>query len=176
VVSLTGVYIAFPQEGRQLLGAIAPMTPVGPRPAVAQPMQQTALAIDRALDMALAAEPRARPAAIFLPSRQAPVWRIVLVRPDAAESVTVTVDDASAAVKMPEAQALSGDRIAQWIRWLHEGSHSGLVWRFAVFCSGLFPAVFFVTGTMIWLRRRRPRAAIAPASLGGRAETASAGS
>jgi len=162
VVSVTGIYIAFPQQGRQLLGSVAAMTPPGPRPGFAQPLARPALGVDRVLDMALKAELGARPAMIALPSRQAPIWRIQLEGPDAAELITVTVDDASTTLtKLP---TLPGDQIAQWVRWLHEGSHAGLGWRLAVFCSGVFPAVFFVTGLMIWWHRRRPRAVIAPAA------------
>jgi uncharacterized iron-regulated membrane protein len=55
---------------------------------------------------------------------------------------------------------LAGDRAAQWIRWLHEGSHSGSVWRGVVFATGILPAVFGITGVMMWLRLRRNRKAL----------------
>jgi uncharacterized iron-regulated membrane protein len=54
-----------------------------------------------------------------------------------------------------EVEPLAGDRIALWIRWMHEGSHSGVIWQVVVFISGLMPTLFAVTGVMIWLRRRR---------------------
>ncbi len=50
---------------------------------------------------------------------------------------------------------LAGDRAAQWMRWIHEGSHSGPVWQFVVFLTGVFPLVFAVTGVIMWLRGRR---------------------
>ncbi len=52
---------------------------------------------------------------------------------------------------------LPGDRIAFWIRWLHEGSHSGGIWRFVVFLSGIVPTLLGITGILIWLRQRRQR-------------------
>ena len=52
---------------------------------------------------------------------------------------------------------LSGDRTAQWIRWIHEGSHSGVLWQVVVFICGILPTLFVVTGVLIWLRSRRPR-------------------
>ena len=66
------------------------------------------------------------------------------------------VDDRSgtASKVMPQ----SGDRIAQWIRWIHEGSHSGPIWQVLVFLCGVLPTGFVVTGTMIWLRSRRAKA------------------
>ena len=67
------------------------------------------------------------------------------------------VDDRSGAVTKVTPQ--SGDRIAQWIRWIHEGSHSGVLWQFLVFLCGVLPTGFAVTGTMIWLRSRKAKAA-----------------
>ena len=55
------------------------------------------------------------------------------------------VDDRSGASQRGD--PLAGDRAAQWIRWIHEGSHSGLLWQFVVFLTGVFPTVFVVTGT-----------------------------
>ena len=51
----------------------------------------------------------------------------------------------------------SGDRAASWIRWIHEGSHSGPVWAVIVFLTGVFPTIFAITGVMMWLRRRANR-------------------
>jgi uncharacterized iron-regulated membrane protein len=68
---------------------------------------------------------------------------------------TVLVDDHSGALSQVKPQ--SGDTIAQWIRWIHEGSHSGVLWQLLVFLCGVLPTVFAVTGTMIWLRRRKTR-------------------
>ena len=67
------------------------------------------------------------------------------------------VDDRSGARN--KVTPLSGDRIAQWIRWIHEGSHAGMLWRVVVFLCGVLPTVFVVTGVMIWLRSRRGRKA-----------------
>ena len=54
-------------------------------------------------------------------------------------------------------RALPGDRAAQWFRWIHEGSHSGPVWRIIVFLCGLAPPVFVMTGIVMWLRKRTGR-------------------
>jgi uncharacterized iron-regulated membrane protein len=70
------------------------------------------------------------------------------------------VDDRSGNVERQPAP-LAGDRAAQWIRWIHEGSHSGPVWQFAVFLTGVFPLVFAVTGVIMWWRGRRARKDIA---------------
>jgi uncharacterized iron-regulated membrane protein len=44
-----------------------------------------------------------------------------------------------------------------WIRLIHEGSHRGPLWAAIVFLTGIFPAIFAVTGIMIWLCKRSDR-------------------
>jgi uncharacterized iron-regulated membrane protein len=72
------------------------------------------------------------------------------------DTLTVLVADATGRATSGAAP-LSGDRAAQWMRWLHEGSHSGVVWRVVVLLTGLFPAVLGITGILMWLQRRRAR-------------------
>lgn len=161
VVSLTGIYLSFPQTAREMMSSIAPMNPQGPRGFGGGVATQTALTADRALEIARQAEPDARPLTVFVPSEArggrgaGPAWRVQLTRPG-GETVTVTVDDRSgkaAAVIAPK----SGDRAASWIRWIHEGSHSGPVWAVIVFLTGVFPTIFAITGVVMWLRRRANR-------------------
>jgi uncharacterized iron-regulated membrane protein len=89
-----------------------------------------------------------------------PIWRIQLRRSGGGETTTLLLDDRSGAVQR-QPDPLAGDRAAQWIRWIHEGSHSGAVWQIVVFLTGVLPSVFAVTGTTMWLRGRRSRKALA---------------
>ncbi|MGA7485806.1 MAG: PepSY-associated TM helix domain-containing protein, partial [Xanthobacteraceae bacterium] len=97
-----------------------------------------------------------------------PVWRLQL-RSENGEIAYVTIDDRSGTVaRLPG--PLAGDRAAQWMRWIHEGSHSGPVWQFIVFLTGVFPLVFAVTGVIMWWRGRRSRKAAAANRTIGRGE------
>jgi uncharacterized iron-regulated membrane protein len=88
-----------------------------------------------------------------------PAWRAQFRDAD-QNPVTVTVDDqGGAARRLPD--PLAGNRAAQWIRWIHDGSRGSEVWRFIVFLTGVFPVIFAVTGVMMWLRARRNRRRIA---------------
>jgi len=150
VVSATGIYLGFPQQGRELLSSLAP---VSPRPAFGAPARQTALTADAALAKALEGETGAVPVALFAataPQGTAPTWRVQYRSAD-AELRTVLVNDRSGAVE--RVTPLKGDRIAQWIRWIHEGSHSGPVWKAVVFLCGVFPPIFAFTGVVMWWRR-----------------------
>jgi uncharacterized iron-regulated membrane protein len=121
------------------------------------------LTIDHVLALAAQQTPGAQPANVFLPvasrgsqggnSGAAPAWRVQLKRPDDPAPVTVMIDDRSGVAATAAAPG-SGDRAASWVRWIHEGSHSGPVWTFAVFLTGVAPTIFAVTGTIMWLRRR----------------------
>jgi uncharacterized iron-regulated membrane protein len=155
VVSATGIYLGFPQQARGLLAAVAPMTPQQRGGFGVPLLQNFNLTVDAALDAALVAGQAAQPAAIFAPTRQNNAWRVRLRVPNTAGMTTVMVDDRSAAAS--KVVQLPGDRIALWIRWIHEGSHSGTVWQVVVFISGLLPTLFAITGLLIWLRKRRNR-------------------
>lgn len=161
-VSLTGIYLGFPQQGRQLLSSIAEMS-AQQRPGSGPLARQTTLTPDAALDLALASQPGTWPAALFLPTVQrgaqggsdAPVWRMQLRKAASDDLVIVMINDRDRSVSSQVAQI--GDRIAQWIRWIHEGSHSGPIWSAIVFLCGVFPPVFVVTGMIMWLRARANR-------------------
>ena len=157
VVSLTGIYLGFPQQGRDLLSTVAPVTPRAGG-GFNQPLaRQINLNIDAAAAAAIAAEPGRTPAAIFFPPQQNPIWRIQMRSGHSDALSTVMVDDRSGTAN--KVTPLSGDRIALWIRWIHEGSNAGMLWRVLVFLSGVFPTIFAVTGVLIWLRHRAGRKA-----------------
>lgn len=158
VVSFTGIYLAFPQTARNAMSTVASMGPA--RGGFGgQIAQHTALAADSAVEIARKSAPNAEPTALFLPVQQRGEanlnWRVEMRGRD--DAFTVTVDDQSGQAKVIAPQ--SGDRAAAWIRWIHEGSHSGPLWAAIVFLTGIFPTVFAVTGIMMWLRKRSDRRA-----------------
>jgi len=157
VVSFTGIYLGFPQQSRDLLSTVAPVTP---RAGFGAPARQTALNPDQALAHALAQTPDAKPAVLFLATGkqgEAPVWRIQ-VRDSQGGTKTLLVDDRAGTITPVAVQ--SGDKISQWIRWIHEGSHSGPVWKLIVLLCGVLPPLFTITGIIMWLQRRQRRTAV----------------
>jgi uncharacterized iron-regulated membrane protein len=86
-------------------------------------------------------------------------------------NVTVMIDDATGRARTtPPPQ--TGDRAASWIRWIHEGSHSGPIWSVIVFLTGVFPTIFAVTGVIMWLRKRAARKALRSKAFGGKRQAA----
>jgi uncharacterized iron-regulated membrane protein len=181
-VSLTGIYLSFPQTARSAMSAIAPMSPQAGRPLfAAQLARETQLTPDAALDAARNAKPAWRPSALFLATvqsergernerpeqrgertergeRPAATWRVQMRDPGSNDITNVIVNDRDGTARsLPD--PLAGDRAAQWIRFLHEGSRGGPIWQIAVFLTGVLPPIFAFTGIVMWLRRRSRAAA-----------------
>jgi uncharacterized iron-regulated membrane protein len=154
VVSATGIYLGFPQQARETLASVAPMSPPQRGGFAAPLIQKPELTIDRAAELAGGTMSGGKLAAVFLPTQQSGAWRVQLRDAQAGGTATVMVDDRSGTPSL--VTPLSGDRTAQWIRALHEGSRGGALWQVLVFVCGVLPAVFVVTGVLIWLRSRRP--------------------
>lgn len=152
-LSLTGIYLAWPQQGRALLSTVAEVTPQqrGRTPVTPERGAAEIYAIAKA-------RPNSEIASINYPTKQSNGWRVQMRDAGKSEPVTLSINDKTGAVSVIEPRA--GDRIAFWIRWLHEGSHAGEVWRFIVFVSGIMPAILGVTGILLWLRQRRQRALV----------------
>lgn len=167
-VALTGIYLAFPSQARTLMSSVVATAPAPSRD-FSPPVRQTATSADRVVDIASNVASSARPVALFLPSSARspdvqPAWRVQLRTQD-GDIVTAFVEDRSGLVRLQEAP-LAGDRAAQWVRWLHEGSKGGWLWRLIVLLTGLMPPVLGITGIVMWLRRRRNRSIAASARAG----------
>lgn len=154
-LSLTGIYLAWPQQGRSVLSTFAPLTEQqrggGGAQVIANPQRSLSEIYTTA-----ATRPNSAVAAIFFPAPQTGAWRVQLREDGRSEPRTITINDRTGTVNVVD--PLAGDRIAFWIRWLHEGSHAGEFWRLIVFVTGLMPAILGVTGILVWLRQRRQRA------------------
>ncbi|WP_026606882.1 PepSY-associated TM helix domain-containing protein [Methylocapsa acidiphila] len=156
LMALTGAYLGFPQQGRALIAAFSELSPRPMRqgPAAAL-LRRPILDPDRVVALALQTGSSLRPTALVSPTEQDGLWRVQLSDAEDALRV-VTVDDATSAVKV-EPPPTRGDGVAVWLRQIHEASHHGPIWRAIGVLCGLAPAIFLVTGVMMWLRRRSAR-------------------
>lgn len=166
VVSLTGVYISFPETSRALFGVDRPAEaprggPSGkapPRgPNMAPPLASPSLSIDGVVAAALAATPEGRLVSVSLPTEGArPAWRVQLRWPGAEAPVTVQIDDASGKVRAGGGPS-QPDPLSRLMRQIHDGAETPFLWQVLVFLSGVAPPLLGVTGTIMWLRRRALR-------------------
>jgi uncharacterized iron-regulated membrane protein len=133
----------------------APVSTQASRPAFNAPLvSQTTLDAADALARAAALRPSLTPASLSLPSRQSDAWRVQMRDAEGA-MVSIDVSDSTGRAEITPDRSLSGDRVSQWMRWIHEGSHTPVWWAAMVFLTGVLPPVFAITGILMWLRRRR---------------------
>ena len=164
MLSFTGIFLAFPDAGRAgvaLFASVSPSTRGMQAPQAAEG-QGRALTPDEAVAIARGKYPASSVAGIGLPSGPRGVYRIALREPDDDNergSTAVFVDPRSGALlrQLDRASQTSGDAFLAFQRPLHEGDPLGIGGRVVIAIVGLLPALFVVTGTMMWLRSRRIR-------------------
>ena len=164
VLSLTGVYISFPQTSHALVGAPPPpQRPSGPG-RFAPPIPEPKLAVAEAVAIAQARAPGAVVAEVNVPTKgREPVWRIGLKTPGAERPKTIQVVDATGAVKPSRGEGGGGsapDPTSRLMRQVHDGNEMGPLWQTIIVLAGIAPAVLGLTGVVMWLRRRARRRAI----------------
>jgi uncharacterized iron-regulated membrane protein len=144
-VSFSGVVISWPQT----MGLGGPGA--GPRgmPMV-EPMDSKRLGPTEAVIAATTAVPGIEPRSITIPARpDQPIS--VNYRSHDAVNAAVLIDPYSGKVLLVRDPS---ERFLAWMRPVHDGS-LGFVWRFLVFLSGLVPALFIVTGLIMWWKKRQ---------------------
>lgn len=155
LLSFTGAAIAFPEVVRMVSGAPAP--PQRPRSGDAA-LAQPNLTVDAAVSAALAAAGPGRLQQVALPAPGPhPAWRIQLRGGKGA--LQVRVDDRTGEAEArpaPPAGPGGGDPLMRLMRQVHDGDDAGPLWRAIIALTGLAPALLGVTGTVLWLQRRRP--------------------
>jgi uncharacterized iron-regulated membrane protein len=155
-LSLTGVYIAFPQTSHALVGAPPPPQRQAGPGRNAPPLAAPHLTVDAAVAAA-----GGRVSAVNYPQEgRAPVWRI-----ETADGPAVQVLDATGQLKPIRPQRAGGresgpDPTSKLMRQIHDGTDMGLAWRLIITVAGLAPAVLGITGIAMWLRRSARRRAI----------------
>ena len=169
VLSLTGVYISFPQTSRALFG-LPPPPPRNAPGRFAPPLAQTKLTLEQAVAAAQAKAPDAQVAEVNVPTRgKEPAWRVGLKVPGQERPKTIQVVDATGQVKAGRggpgsreggAESRQPDEISPLMRKIHDGNDMGIVWQAIIFLGGLAPALLGVSGVVMWLRRRARRRAI----------------
>ncbi|WP_293677993.1 PepSY domain-containing protein [uncultured Phenylobacterium sp.] len=163
VLSLTGVYISFPQTSRALFG----LPPVPPRAAgpgrFAPPLPEPRTSLAAAVAAAQSRSPGAALTEISAPTRgKDPAWRIGLKAPGAERAQTIQVLDATGEIKPGRdgAPPSNRDPISRLMRQVHDGNDMGLVWQVIITAAGAAPVLLGITGIVMWLRRSARRRAI----------------
>lgn len=169
-VSLSGVYLAFPQSVR---GGIDMVLPARDLRAAANAVKAlpaadaTAMPVDEAVALAREKLAGTRVDFVRLPSRPDQPYRIALLRNGQTRgepAATVFVDPWArrvVAVMDPRAYSL-GEWIMAWQHAIHSGAGGGTIWKTLVFLTGFLPLLFAITGVSMWRMKRAGGASVRP--------------
>lgn len=163
-VSLTGVYISFPETSKAVFGVGEwPKGPRPQRPVPPPPLAQPAQAIDAVVAAASAARPGLPLASITLPTEgRRASWRVQFETGADSEPATVQISDRDGRPAKErrgggQAAQQAPDELSRTMRRVHDGQEMPFVWQLLVFLTGVAPPLLGITGTVMWLRRRARR-------------------
>ena len=160
-VSFSGVAITFPQTVRGIVsgGGSAPRPAFNLRegPAVEPVENAKRIGADHALLIAQKAMPGADVRSVTVPVRPTQAISVAMVS-RFGTTATIYVNPYTSAVIATRDPANNGgaDSFMALQRPMHDGQGNlGPVWEFLVFLSGLVPLLFVITGTIMWLKKRK---------------------
>ena len=160
-VSFSGVAITFPQTVRGIvsLGGSAPRPAFNLRegPAVEPVENAKQLGADHAFLIAQKAMPGAEVRSVTVPPRPNQAISVAMAS-RFGTTATIYVNPYTGAVIATRDPANNGgaDSFMALQRPMHDGQgNMGAIWEFLVFLSGLVPLLFVITGTIMWLKKRK---------------------
>ncbi len=159
-LSISGIYLAFPQSTSETVRAVFPSHATADDPPF--PRRAPPSGPDQAFEFAASAMPDARVRAIQLP--RAPD-RPFMVQMESTTGfgpsippITVAFDVKNGDISVDDPRAYTtANRILNTLYALHFSLGMGGVWTLLVFLTGLLPLLFAITGLNIWWLKRRSR-------------------
>lgn len=158
LMALTGIVLAFPPHASAVLNAFDTPRPPARRTGADPLMPHPALTAARALEIGEDASARETPRMLAAPSITTKAWRLEVEAPDGTRH-SVSIDDATGQTTL-EQPPRRGDAVGTWMRRVHEGRSHGPVWTALAALCGVLPTLLTITGVLMWLRKRRNKAAL----------------
>jgi uncharacterized iron-regulated membrane protein len=161
LMSISGVYLCFPQTVTAGLGTVLPSGLGSGEPLAGFVPKPGPLDADMAVASAATAVPDARVVSVLMPEQSG---RPILVSLETTRfggatqpQILVTLDQTTGAVAYVDDPRDHGlvEQVVNFQNALHYGSAYGTLWKIVVFISGFLPLFFAVTGVSIWWARRR---------------------
>ncbi len=166
VLAFSGIYFIFPDYVKPMVAAFSPVSPKEAAHDSQSVGDQSPLTADAAVAIAQARFPGAALKLVSLPQDDQASYAVTFrqedeVRRPRGGKSKVWIDQYSGDVLAErDAQKMSGgDTFLNWQMPLHSGSAFGLAGRIIICLSGLICTLLVTTGTLIWLRKRRNKAA-----------------
>ncbi|MDR3526295.1 MAG: PepSY-associated TM helix domain-containing protein [Rhizomicrobium sp.] len=159
IVSFSGVVIAFPDTAKAFTSTTAQTFDPRRGPVVEALEGVKPMGADAAVALLRSQLPDAAVATVALPAKKNDSIRITLGTMESGPVSVAYVDPYQKRIvgwRNPPSAPVA-ERFTAWQRVLHAGEGWGPVWRALVCASGLLPLLFFVTGTVMWLKKRKGR-------------------
>jgi len=166
VIAITGIGIIFPGAVRPVVALLSqPTADPSPRIETPPPAGTPQLPADAIVRIAQAVKPGFAIAILSPPTAARNTWRVQF-RPNGADPAvrsrgTIWLDPWSGAVvhdRTAGTMSMADRYLAEQL-WLHNGAAFGLTGRLLVFTAGFVPLALFVSGLIMWLKRRPGRMA-----------------
>ena len=158
-LGFSGSYFNVPTWVAPAVNALAPMTPAGKLANHSKGSSQQ-IPVAQALELAEAAFPSARTSRITLPAKLGVPYEVRLRQPgelrhgDGATRISIDSGDGAVLRVIDPERAQGGDKLVSWLFPLHSGEAFGTAGRAFISAFGLMPLIFFVTGLVVWWKRR----------------------
>lgn len=165
VIAFSGVYMIFPQYVKPLIGMALPITETAPVGASMKSANgNIRIDIDEVAAIANDRFPRADLQRIYFPTAADDVYRVIMRHPDEVRRtsgitqvwIDSSYDGTVLAAQEPKTMT-SGQAFVSWMFPLHNGEAFGLPGRIIVLVAGFMPFILYVTGLIVWWRKRKAR-------------------
>jgi len=161
VIAFTGVYMEFPDWFKATISSFAQVTESPDEFTSTEPRTSTPLTPDQAVAIAQKHFPNSKFDHLHPPQGPDGFYEVAFRQPgEVQESFgrsQVFLDQYSGetlAIRCPQ-DFTAADAFFAWQFPLHNGEAFGLFGRWGVFCIGLTPSVLYMTGIVMWWRRRQ---------------------
>jgi uncharacterized iron-regulated membrane protein len=161
VLGFSGSYFNVPAWIVPAVDAVAPVTPAAKLRNRSEAGGQ-AISVAQAIASGQAAMPLARPSRLTLPPKPGLPYELRLRQPgelrhgDGATRIAIDSGDGAVLRVIDPQRARDGDRLVSWLFPLHSGEAFGTAGRVFISLFGLMPLLFFVTGVLVWAKRKTP--------------------
>lgn len=163
VLALSGIYFNMPAWVTPAIGAVATLAPAGKLANRSAPAARPATP-ESAVAAAQSLFPDGRVSRLSFPAKPGQPYEVRVRQPgelrhgDGATRITIDSGDGAVLRVIDPLRMASGDRFLSWMFPLHSGEAFGTAGRVFISLFGLMPLVFFVTGLVMWIKFRRPKA------------------
>lgn len=164
VVAFGGIYMIFPSYVRPMVGVFSPVAEPLAKVESAIQSGARAISVEEAVTIGSRIFPGAGLRRVGLPGDQTGSYRISMrqegeVGSASRAATSVWIDQYSGKVlEVRDSQEMTGGEVfLAWQMPLHNGTAFGLAGRIIILASGIVPLIMAVTGTLMWLRKRRAK-------------------